>query len=426
MTFVRRAAPLIVALMVLLGSFAAPAGASVTVGKPLLTVNENAEFNGILASFTPNGSPGPASQYPTSIEWGDGTTTTAIVTGSAGTFTVSGNHIYAEGGNWPLKVTVHDSSDASDTAAMGTATVADAPLTATGPSALVLAKGGALPATLAHFTDADTGSTPPASHYTATVSWGDGSASTPATILGLGGEQGYEVTALPHVYTQEGSFTLTVAIEDIGGAHASVSVPVSVLDLPLTSTPVSALSVGGLGNAPFTGRLASFTDADPAAQAGDYTAQILWGDGSGSGGTVAVASPGVFAVNGAHVYAQSGTYTVNVLIRDGGGQSALAQVSLTATVTVVPVVPLPLVVPRCVVPKLAGRSLTAARATLLQAHCKLGRVTKPRRSKHGRAKPTGTLVIAGQSPAAGSSAPSGTAVSVRLAPAPAGKAKRHK
>ncbi len=167
------------------------------------------------------------------------------------------------------------------------------------------------------------------------------------------------------------------------------------------------------------------TDADPAAQAGDYTAQILWGDGSASSGTIAVASPGVFAVDGAHVYAQSGIYTVDVLIRDGGGQSALAQVSLTATVTAVPV-PLPLVVPRCVVPKLAGKSLTAARAALVQAHCKLGKVTKPRRSKHGRAKPTGTLVIAGQSPAAGSSEPSGTAVSVRLTPRPGGKAKRHR
>jgi PASTA domain len=424
MTFARRAAPLIVALMVLLGPLVAPAGATVTVGRPLLAVDENAEFNGILASFTPNGSPGPASQYPTSIEWGDGTTTTAIVTGSAGIFTVSGNHIYAEGGNWPLKVTVHDSSDASDTAATGAATVADAPLSITGPTALTLAEGGAAPATLAHFTDSDTGPVPPPSHYTATVSWGDG-ASNPATIIGLGGEQGYDVSATPHVYAEEGFFTLTVTIEDIGGAHASVSIPVSVLDLPLTATPVSALNVNGLGNAPFTGRLASFTDADPAAQAGDYTAQILWGDGSGSDGTIAVASAGIFAVDGAHIYTQSGIYTVKVLIRDGGGQSALAQVSLTATVTPAVILPLP-ALPRCVVPNLKGRSLAAARTVLVRAHCKLGKVAKPRRPKHSRGKPAGPLVIVGQSPAAGSSEPSGTAVSVRLAPAPAGKAKRHK
>ncbi|MFI5008757.1 MAG: PASTA domain-containing protein [Solirubrobacterales bacterium] len=397
------------------------------MGRPLLAVDENAEFNGILASFTPNGSPGPASQYHTTIEWGDGTTTTATVIGSAGTFTISGNHIYAEGGNWPLEVTVEDSGDSSKAEATGAATVADAPLSATGPTAVTLAEGGAAPATLAHFTDSDTGPVPPPSHYTATVSWGDG-ASSPATIIGLGGEQGYDVSTTPHVYAEEGSFTLTVTIEDIGGAHASVSIPVSVLDLPLTATPVSALSVSGLGNAPFTGRLASFTDADPAAQAGNYTAQILWGDGSGSDGTIAVASAGVFAVDGAHIYTQSGIYTVKVLMRDGGGQSALAQVSLTATVTPAVASPLP-ALPRCVVPNLKGRSLAAAGTALARARCKLGKVAKvakPRRPKHSRSRPAGLLVIVGQSPAAGSSEPSNTAVSVRMAPAPAGKAKRHK
>lgn len=73
--------------------------------------------------------------------------------GVAGPFTVTGNHIYAEGNTWMLKVTVHDEGDSSNTEATGTATVPDAPLTATGPSGLTVAEGGAVATTLAHFTD---------------------------------------------------------------------------------------------------------------------------------------------------------------------------------------------------------------------------------------------------------------------------------
>ncbi len=382
-------------------------------------MNEYAEFNGVVATFTTNDPSPLASEYPANINWGDGTTSAAIVAGGGGTFTVMGNHIYAEGGSWVLTVTVTHA--AIESSATGTATVADAPLTATGPSALTVGEG-AIATTLAHFTDADTGPIPPASHYSATISWGDGS-SSPAPVTGLGGEAGYDVTASPHVYVEEGSYSLVVSIIDIGGAQATVTIPVSVLDVPLAATPVSALSVSGLGSASFSGRLASFTDADAGNQIADYSAQILWGDGSASQGTVAVASPGVYAVNGAHAYAQSGTYSVTVLVRDSGGQSALAQISLTAAV-------IPQIAPaRCVVPNLKGKSSSAAGGALAAAHCKLGKVTKPRQPKPGRgkhAKPVGTLIVASQSPAAGVQEPSGTAVSVRLAPAPKHKTKRHK
>jgi hypothetical protein len=430
MRFARRAAALIAAPMIL-GLLAAPAGAAVTLGTPSLAVSEYAEFNGAVAAFTTDDPFPLASHYTATIDWGDGTATTATISGSGsasgGTFTVSGNHIYADGGAWVLKVTLHDSTDSSKAEATGTATVVDAPLAATAPAGLTLPEGGASAATLAHFTDADTGPVPPPSHYTATVSWGDGSANSPATIVGLGGEQGYDVSATPHAYAEEGSFTLTVTIEDLGGAHTSVSIPVSVLDLPLAATPVATLGVGGFGNASFAGALASFTDADPGAQIGDYTALILWGDGSASDGTIGVASPGVFAVDGAHIYTQSGTYTVKILFRDVGGQSALTQLSLAVAVTPAVTLPQPLpLILRCVVPNLKGKSQAAAGLALARSHCKLGKVTKSRRLEHGHGKPARPLVVVGQSPAAGADDPAGTAVSLHLAPAPKAKSKPHR
>jgi hypothetical protein len=63
---------------------------------------------------------------------------------------------------------------------------------------------------------------------------------------------------------------------------------------------------------------------------------------------------------------------------------------------------------RCVVPKLRGRTLAQARTLLARADCRLGKVSKPRKSRHRK------LVIASQRPAPGSKLPAGTAVAVKL------------
>ena len=75
----------------------------------------------------------------------------------------------------------------------------------------------------------------------------------------------------------------------------------------------------------------------------------------------------------------------------------------------------------CVVPKLKGLSLSATRTKLSKAHCKLGKVKKPKLKKSAK-KPT--LVVARQSPAANTTHPSGTAVNVTLGIKQ--KPKRHK
>jgi hypothetical protein len=63
--------------------------------------------------------------------------------------------------------------------------------------------------------------------------------------------------------------------------------------------------------------------------------------------------------------------------------------------------------PSCVVPRLKGDSLAAARSALGRAHCKLGKVSKPR-GHHMR------LVVTGQGAKDGKKLASGAAVAVRL------------
>ena len=78
--------------------------------------------------------------------------------------------------------------------------------------------------------------------------------------------------------------------------------------------------------------VATFTDADPNARPGDYSATIAWGDGSRSAGTVRLRPDGAFEVRGQHAYFNARTYRVVVRITDGVGKGIDAKVVSTAVV----------------------------------------------------------------------------------------------
>lgn len=174
------------ATLLVMAVTAAPAGASVILATPSVSATENVALtNVVVDTFTSDDIGANPGAYTPVIAWGDGSTSSGTVSESGATFSVTGSPTYAEGGRYAITVTVGDTLDPSHPgAAEGTATVADAPLSASGPPALSLAEGGSLAGvTLAHFTDSDTGPTPPASAYTATVAWGDGATSS-ATVSG--------------------------------------------------------------------------------------------------------------------------------------------------------------------------------------------------------------------------------------------------
>jgi hypothetical protein len=89
--------------------------------------------------------------------------------------------------------------------------------------------------------------------------------------------------------------------------------------------------VSPVAGAPFSGVVATFTDADPGGTVSDYSAPIAWGDDSTAAGTIAANGQGGFTVSGSTTYANPGPYTVYVTIYDAGG--AAAAVSSPATVT---------------------------------------------------------------------------------------------
>jgi uncharacterized protein (TIGR03118 family) len=85
----------------------------------------------------------------------------------------------------------------------------------------------------------------------------------------------------------------------------------------------------------FTADVATFTDLNPNATTGNFTATIDWGDGSQvSGGTIREDDSSVFHVAGSHTYIANGVYTITVTIKDVG--TATASITSTATITDLP------------------------------------------------------------------------------------------
>ncbi|MGH7138851.1 MAG: Kelch repeat-containing protein, partial [Pirellulales bacterium] len=85
---------------------------------------------------------------------------------------------------------------------------------------------------------------------------------------------------------------------------------------PLVGT---GIDVQGTTNLPFTGKVASFTDSYPGAQASDLTASIAWGNGATSTGTVTSDGKGGFDVTGTQTYAVAGAYPIAVTVSDNLG-----------------------------------------------------------------------------------------------------------
>ena len=77
----------------------------------------------------------------------------------------------------------------------------------------------------------------------------------------------------------------------------TASFQATVQDAPLTANGVNLAGPAGQS---LSGVVGHFTDGYPAAGAGEFSAQINWGDGAKTFGTVTAAATGGFDVTGAH------------------------------------------------------------------------------------------------------------------------------
>jgi hypothetical protein len=306
-----------------------------------LTVNPAAAIK-LSPGTLPSGTVGTAYNQTITAGGGSGTlsVTTTLTPGSLPSglsYALSGNTLTISGtptaaGNVNFSVTATDS--AGDTPATQTYTLTVIPA-GTGVSLVIpqpvsTTEGQDFNGTLAIFTAQNANAK--AGDFLALLSWGDGG-------VGQAGiksdpNMGFDITG-EHTYADEGVYVVAITITARSSGDTTPTATVAIVaDAALT--PVNSTPNATEGKA-FTGVVASFTDANKSAAAGDFTATITWGDGHVSAGTVA-ANGSRFDVSGTNTYAEEGSYAVAVQVADKGGNTTtvnntmtVADAALTAT-----------------------------------------------------------------------------------------------
>jgi hypothetical protein len=188
------------------------------------------------------------------------------------------------------------------------------------------AEGSLFNGAVATFTDDNPAAVP--ADFTATIDWGDGTATSPGMIFAS--SAAFAVVG-QHTYADEGTFTATVTISDVppGTGTATVTDTASVTESDsLSGTPVTFTALAGVS---FTSTVANFTDSYTGNAPGDFTATIDWGDATTSAGTI-TGGGASYSVSGTHTYAGSGTFSVIVTLSDDAPGTATATVTSTAHV----------------------------------------------------------------------------------------------
>jgi hypothetical protein len=338
-----------------------------------------------VATFTDTDTGAPASDFVATIDWGDGKTSSGTVSGSNGSFTVTGSHNYAGAGTYAINVTIADDDagtaqakasttatinrlavtlggsrpyDGTPTAAAGILSITDLisgdNVTLSGSA--TLAGAGVGSQAIVSFAGLTLGG-PSAGNYTLTGA--SGSVSISPLVVTLGGSRPYDGTPTAAAgilsitdlvsgdnVTLSGSATLaganagpetitSVAGLKLGGTSAAnytltgASGSVTITAATLSVTPININPTAG---APFNGPLATITNNVDPNGGNDYTVVISWGDGSTSNGTI-TGSGSTLTVTGSHTYTDPVNETVTVTITNNQGNTSKATVTDTATVT---------------------------------------------------------------------------------------------
>jgi hypothetical protein len=318
-------------LVVVTGSVAAAAMSAQGVN---FNMQEFLNSGATIGTFTDT-TPSPASGYTVSINWGDGNTTAGSVANNPdGSFSVTGNsaHTYTADGTYTVTFSITETGDDHDTATgTAVATVFEAnrgivPSFPTPPTS-----EGFFSGTVETFVDGS--ATDPASNFTATINWGDGTSS--AGIVTAGSGQGAYVVSGTHTYADELSGFFSVNLTETDGGMVSVfdgmTYFITIGEADTLTLTGSSFTVRA-GKA-FSATVATLTDTNPLALASDFATTINWGDGTTTSGTVTGPTGGPFTVTGSHTYQHKGTFSVTITAADDPPGTATASATATATAT---------------------------------------------------------------------------------------------
>jgi hypothetical protein len=184
-----------------------------------------------VATFTDTNITDRASTFKATINWGDGTTTTGVVSGSKGTFTVKGGHTYADEGSFPLSVTITDTANNTSLSLGRTVAAAEGDVFTAHGLAFRANAGQAFTGTVATFTDRYTGNV--ASDFSATINWGDGTTSAGV----ITDRRGVISVSGTHTYASSGQDAVTVTLtDDAPGTATATAHSTATAEVPGSTT----------------------------------------------------------------------------------------------------------------------------------------------------------------------------------------------
>jgi PKD repeat protein len=247
------------------------------------------------------------------------------------------SHTYGSAGSETVTLTVTD-DDGSISTTDQTVSVIDQPPTASFTVPAGVAKGQAARLDASGSSDPDDAIT--------SYRWDFGDGKTQSTTA--------PVTT--HTYSQAGRKAVTLTVSDSGGNSDSVQHTVTVT-AGLAIASFTGPATVGLGHS------AAF-DASGSWDPNGTITSYRWDFGDGQTSTTSTPTA-------SHTYAIAGPVTVTLTITDDSGGIAVVQRALNVLAAA------------CVVPKLFGRKLGAARRILSASGCQLGAV-KHRRTRAGQ------------------------------------------
>jgi hypothetical protein len=120
-----------------------------------------------------------------------------------------------------------------------------------------------------------------------------------------------------HAYAETGTYSVRVVIEGKKGVRISTVATVNVTDQNMAANGTRIVAASGKVKGKV---VATFSDDAPAG-AMSYGAEINWGDGTRSAGTVVATGSNSFSVKGEKTYRDNGTYSVWVEVSRSGAEA---------------------------------------------------------------------------------------------------------
>jgi uncharacterized delta-60 repeat protein len=262
----------------------------------------------------------------TTVSFGDGATATAtlVATATPGVYSVEASHTYAEYGNYVTTITVVQAGGSTEST-HGSVIVSAATITLTAKS-ITGAEGATLTNVSVGTLVSGAGSDANPNDLSAVINWGDGTATSTATLVESVSNPGTFDVEGTHTYGVYGPYTITITAVEQPNVARTATGSATITDVAPTGLQLST-------NPPTINEDQSTTLSGSFTAPGTDTHTVTINYGDGTPNVVLNLGAGVTSFTNGHTYANNITsntlYTISVTVADSTGASTSGTTSET-------------------------------------------------------------------------------------------------